>query len=67
MIWGDPCIFRRDNLTVKIVPLVDTGMVYHHPGDPVVGIVSNLYLLNVEGDRDKADRLLEELKTVYVL
>jgi hypothetical protein len=66
MTWGEPFIVCRDTTVIEVLPLVDTGRVWHSPGAPLAGKVRDLYLLNIKGDTNVAEELLRLLKNVCI-
>ncbi len=64
--WGEPRNFDSENATIRLLPSVETGDVWHQEGQILRGIVGSLHLLDVRGDRKVADAMLAEAQNRYV-
>lgn len=64
--WGDSGSFDGVDATVKILPHVETGKVWHAAEEPIRGTIDELMLLDVRGDQRAADKLLADARSRYL-
>ena len=65
MQWGQAKPFKRDNTTVVLVPLLNTGGTWEPA--TLYSQIASIELLNIDGDKKLGQELFHEVATKFYM